>query len=258
MRWCAFGCFILSACGSTDPQTEATAPAAVVTSTITDSNAGYANAIVETVKAKPIAHIKKPSGIYRFALPYGEGKITHTIAFYPDHYRLQEEYPGTRDSTVITEGNWSPSQGYIWLYKEQLALNRYVWHEDTLEYFSPKQQKRFAMEKLTAVESSSVWQQKRNDGAVLYAIGTEPFWSIELTKDDSLVFNNPQLTSAVKAKLTSKSAEGGSTIFIADNDSIKLTSYPVFCTDGMSNFTYANKIKLTYKGKVYKGCGKLF
>src|SRR5688572_13230507 len=56
--------------------------------------------------------VKSPKGIYQTRLAY-KGGVQHTIAFNDDQtYQLQEKYhTASKDSIVITKGNWAPSDG---------------------------------------------------------------------------------------------------------------------------------------------------
>jgi uncharacterized membrane protein len=56
--------------------------------------------------------------------------------------------------------------------------------------------------------------------------------------------------------MNTASASADSTVYTADNDSLLVTVYPLFCSDGMSDFLYTQKIKLVYKGQTYTGCGE--
>lgn len=199
--------------------------------------------------------IKRPAGIYRFLLPYGDAGILHTVAFYPSTFRLQEEYLYRPDSLVITEGTWAPSQGGIWLYKENLVRGRYFWKGDTLQYFSPRLKKRFSLEKLTLAAQNPVWQKKRAGGAVLYGIGTEPFWSVEVAKNDSVVFRLSDGKEPLRTKLTATAVENKIIVYTAGTDSLQVSVFPYFCNDGMSDLAYTKKIVVRYKGQVYEGCG---
>ena len=135
---------------------------------------------------------------------------------------------------------------------------RYTWQGDTLQYYSPRLKEKFAMHKLEPAAGNDVWKRKRAEGAVLYAIGTEPFWSAEITGQDTLVVNMPDWSAPLRMEVTAASATSDSAIYKALNDSIQVTVYPLFCSDGMSDFLYTKKIKLTYKGQTYQGCGERF
>ncbi len=261
--WIVVGWLVISACGNKQPEVSdqsstMNSTATTATQTVSnDTDTSFAKG-VEVVEAQPIPIIKSPSGIYQFTMPYGDAKILHTVAFYPGRFRLQEEYTGKGDSTVITEGTWAPSQGFIWLYKEQLVRGRYSWKGDTLQYFNPRVNKRFSMVKLASASANAAWLEKRKEGALLFAVGTEPFWSVEVSKADTLIFSSPEWTSPLKIKLSQKTQSSDSTLFTSSQDSVQLVIYPFFCNDGMSDFIYPNKVSLTYKGRVFKGCGQLF
>lgn len=263
-RWVIYSSFVLLACGtepkevtiSSESKNTATAPA--VADTPPDSGSRIpADNTTEMVTVTPVT--PKPAGIYRAMLPYGEGKkILHTIAFYPTTYRLQEEYPGKPDSVVITQGTWAPSGGYIWLYRDQVAAGRYTWKGSTLQYYNPQLKKSTSMEKLVPAATNQVWQTKKKQGIALYGVGTEPFWSVEVDDSDSLVVNMPDWTSPLRSKITAADRSQDSVTYTASGDSLQLVVYPRFCSDGMSDFLYTQKLKLVYKGQTYKGCGEVF
>lgn len=259
--WLVFGLLFFVACGS-EPEKPTVAIQKQETTAPADTNkpavASDVNFIKDTIEDDvPVAPVtKKPSGFYRFSLPTGSAeKMLQTVAFYPITYRLQEEY-GEKDSTVITEGTWAPSQGTIWLYKEQILRGRYTWKGDTLQYYSPRLKKSFSMQRLTPAAASSAWQAKRKEGALLYGVGNESFWSVELNNQDSVVLNMPDWTEPLRTKVLSSNIAKDSATY-ATADSLHLTVYPYFCNDGMSDFVYTQKLKLEYKGKTYTGCGEV-
>jgi uncharacterized membrane protein len=261
--WLVCGCLYLLSCG-TGPDDKASYTRATDSSfthaselpvTNNDLNFAKDEQVTEELPATP--PVKKPSGVYRFLLPEENGKkILHTVSFSTTSFRLQEEYSDKRDSIVVTQGTWAPSAGFIWLYRDQVVRGRYSWKGDTLQYYSPRLKKSFAMEKLTSVRVNNVWQTKKAEGVALYAVGTEPFWSVELSRQDSLVLNMPDWNAPLRVKVATASASADSTVYTADNDSLSVTIYPLFCSDGMSDFLYTQKIKLVYKGQTYTGCGE--
>ncbi|HYO22780.1 MAG TPA: hypothetical protein VER36_10265 [Flavisolibacter sp.] len=264
MRWWVTLCFFgLAACGN-DPAEKTSSDK---TSDSTTSAKPELNQLDTTISfAKDTASyqsysptIKKPSGIYQFLAPYdGNTKILHTVAFYPTSFRLQEEYPGKKDSTVVTEGTWAPSQGFIWLYKEQLVRGRYTWKGDTLQYFSPRLNKKFSLTRLTPASNNKVWMDKKNQGTILFGVGNEPFWSVEITKKDSIVLSMPDWTEPLRVKISTANKAAQQTVYTAATDSLQVTVLPHFCNDGMSDFIYSNKVTVNYKGKTYQGCAMSF
>ena len=104
--------------------------------------------VEDTARVKPPKPVvvKPPRGVYQAVLPCGTGckGIQHTIAFYPDRtYRLEEQ-KWDKDSTFTkTEGFWSISNGFIWLYKEHVLVGRYQWKGDALVYVQSGRQTAF-------------------------------------------------------------------------------------------------------------------
>jgi uncharacterized membrane protein len=263
MRAIIVCCLLLLACGS-EPQNAAittarkdSTPAVLPPSPSEDPDTIF-TPDTETKITAVLPAIKKPSGIYRFLLPAeGSTQILHTVSFSPGTFRLQEEFRGKGDSTVITEGTWAPSSGFIWLYKDQIVRGRYTWKGDTLQYYSPRLKKTFTMAKLSPASANKVWQTKKKEGIYLYGVGTEPFWSVELTNGDSMVLNMPDWSTPLRTRLSNTSLARDSTVYSAAFDSLELTVYPFFCNDGMSEFLYRQKIKINYKGQTYRGCGEV-
>jgi uncharacterized membrane protein len=205
--------------------------------------------------------IKKPQGIYRATLPFN-GKMEQTVAFYNDlTYQLQEKYiNGKKDSIVVTQGNWSPSDGYIWLYKDQVVRGRYTWKGDILQYFSPLTKKNFAMEQVPDVMSNDIWKKRKDQGLALSAVGNEPFWNVQITKQDSISLMMPEWNKPLTLKISDAKSTADSTTYFAKNDStqLRLTVLPYFCSDGMSDFLYSNKVRVQYNNQVLNGCGVAF
>ena len=221
---------------------------------VTDTNLATGD-VISPAPIQPPQPVKAPSGIYRGTLPVN-GKVEQTIAFYKNRtFRLQEAYEG-RDSVVITEGTWTPSDGFIWLYKDQVAYGRYRWKGDTLMYYSPFLKKNFSMAQMKEAADHPAWVEKRKEGVLLFGVGNEPFWSIELKKD-SLSFQLSDWDKPLRLKLGTIHHSGDSSSFEAASDSanIQLIVYPYFCSDGMSDFIYRNRIRVNYNGQAYRGCG---
>jgi uncharacterized membrane protein len=204
--------------------------------------------------------VKKPDGIYHGVFP--SAALEQTISFSKDFtYELQEKYSANKkDSFVRVTGNWTPSDGFIWLYKDQVVRGRYKWKGDTLQYFNPEVQKNITMAHLTDVMDSKAWRDREQQGVKIFAVGNEPFWSAEFTSKDTISFSLADWSHPIKFHLSSTQKNGDSTSYIAANDSsqIRLTVLPFFCTDGMSEFVYRNRISVAYKTQVYEGCGTVF
>ncbi|HYC30398.1 MAG TPA: hypothetical protein VEB42_16300, partial [Chitinophagaceae bacterium] len=165
-----------------------------------------------------------------------------------------------KDSVSVIRGTWSPSDGYIWLYKDQVVRARYTWQGDQLHYFSPQLKKTIGMSPMVDIMSNAVWKEKPKQGITLFGIGNEPFWSVEVNNRDSLFFLLSEWSQPVKLRIEDKKATADSVAYSAKNDSvsIRLSIYPLFCSDGMSDHVYKNKIRVRYNGTIYNGCGMLY
>ncbi len=256
--WGCIGVILLMACSNQQAE-EKTVSSTDTVNTAKPNQVPSPDTATKPAEDTTTEIVRKPSGVYQFLLPADNNTtILHTIAFYPTTFRLQEEYPGKKDSLVITEGTWTPSQGAIWLYKEQIVRGRYNWSGNTLQYYSPRWKKSFSLSKLTPVSTNPVWQTKKKEGVQLYAVGNEPFWSVAVTRNNSITISMPGWKEPLQAKPAGSSKTPDSTIYTLPGDSVRLTVYPQFCSDGMSDFIYTRKVKLTIKGQTYRGCGEVF
>lgn len=218
-------------------------------------------AITDTTGKAPPKNIEAPEGIYQVVLPCPDCKgIEHTVSFNPDlTYHIEELKLGRQSETQKTEGNWKPGDGKIWLYKDSSVKARYVWQGGTLLYLEPSGNA-IPMQKLTAVTDNVVWRNKGKEGFEFFGTGNEPFWSIEINEQKSISFQQADWHTALKFTASKPYATPDSIVYSARNDSIalRITIYNTFCTDGMSENIYNNKVKVYYNNQVYNGCGVLY
>jgi len=230
--------------------------------TIIETNNAYTAALdtPSTMRLPAVHKIQAPAGIYRAFLPVSE--MEQIIAFNSDlTYWLQEKYlTAKKDSVVITEGTWTPSDGFIWLYKDQIVRGRYKWKGDTLQYYSPVMKKSFSMTHLQDALQNAAWRNKDKQGIIVFGTGNEPFWNIELDNRDSISFTVSEWNHPLRMKIDSSFRNNGGLSYIAHHDSVQLlvTILPQFCNDGMSDFIYRNKVKVQYNQQIYTGCGIVY
>jgi uncharacterized membrane protein len=214
-----------------------------------------------TISLPPANKVKLPTGIYQTILPL-KNRSEQTVEFNRDFtYRLQEKYyTGKKDSIVITEGTWTPSDGFIWLYKDQIVRGRYKWKGDTLQYYSPLIKKSLSMNHLQDAMQNKAWHDKAKQGVVVFGVGNEPFWNIELNNKDSISFFLSEWQHPVRMKIDSSFNDNDGIAYTARHDSvqIRVTVFPHFCSDGMSDFIYRNKVKVQYNQQVYNGCAIIY
>jgi uncharacterized membrane protein len=219
-----------------------------------------AAAKTDPLPIKQPKQVPEPKGIYHGLLKLNEN-VDQTIAFYPDYtYHLQEIYQvNKKDSIILTNGNWSPSDGFIWLYKDQVERGRYQWKGDTLQYYNPSSKKGITMNPVADIMETKTWLKKKKEGIIFSGVGNEPFWSIQYLQD-SLEFSMADWSQPVHLKINQTLSTADSISYVAQSDSNQLTVtvYPYFCSDGMSDFIYRNKIRVQFNNQVYHGCGVKF
>lgn len=199
---------------------------------------------------------RSPEGIYQATLPCSDCKgLQHTIAFYKDKtFRLEEEKWGGNNSLTKTTGNWNTTNNIISLYKDQLAIGQYKWKRDTLAYV--QNNKEYSLKRLTSASENDVWKNKKKEGIEFFGVGNEPFWNIEIDKKN-IAFHLAEWEKPVRFKYSQPLISTDSITYNTSNAaaSVQLTIYNMFCSDGMSDFIYNNKVKLVYNGTIYEGCG---
>lgn len=258
--------FFYSACTLPEKKKEnqlSKKPDTIIDTTSVETNNAYMpkKDTENSVSLPVIRKMKNPTGIYRVILP-PDNRSEQTVLFNSDlTYRLEEKYfAGKKDSIIVTEGTWMPSDGFIWLYKDQIVTARYKWKGDTLQYFNPLAKKSFSMNHLPDVMENKIWRNKGKQGVVVFGVGNEPFWNIELSNKDSLSFSLADLDHPLLMKIDSSFNEDGDVSYTAHHDStqIRVTVSPHFCSDGMSDFVYRNQVKVQYNQHTYKGCGIIY
>lgn len=261
-RLCSFLLILLFSCTlpAEKKAREESAKKNDITISIQTDDVNAAQNTLPTEPLPPVQKIKSPNGIYQTVLNVNE-KIEQTVAFNSNlTYQLQERYLDHKDSIAITEGSWAPSDGFIWLYKDQVVRGRYKWQGNTLQYYSPVVKRSFDMQPLQDAFENVAWKNKGRQGIVMLGVGNEPFWSIEFNKKDTLSFILSEWDHPVKLKINSSFTSKDSTGYIAQNDSMRLrvTVFPYFCGDGMSDFTYRNTVRVQYNQQDFKGCAMIY
>jgi uncharacterized membrane protein len=227
------------------------------TDTTTTDTASYT---LDSTNSNMGVNTRAPEGIFQALLPCPDCKgLQHTIAFYTNlTYRLEEEKLGKKGEIKKSNGNWKPSNGIIELYNDQLTTGRYKWVGDTLMYMQGTNT--IPMRKLTTITDNEVWLNKKSQGVDFFGVGNEPFWNIEIDDEKAITFQLADWTQPLKLKPVKPIVSADSVLYNASNDSttLRITIYNTFCSDGMSNNMYNNKVKVVYNKQTYSGCGMKF
>jgi heat shock protein HslJ len=88
-------------------------------------------------------------------------------------------------------------------------------------------------------------------GSTYRALGTEPFWSVTIN-GGRMVYDDAQGRKvAVRTPAARPSFNGRR--YVSRRLTVDITRQP--CSDGMSDFTYADTVRVTVDGRVLRGCG---
>lgn len=89
----------------------------------------------------------------------------------------------------------------------------------------------------------------------LRAVGTEPFWAVEMTKA-GLTFSGADRPNATAPNTgpTMQEGEASWTGTTADGKALKVTLTAGPCSDGMSDREYPLKAKVELGGEMFRGC----
>ena len=201
--------------------------------------------------------IANPNGIYQVFLPCTDCKsLQHTIAFYANKtFRLEEEKWGAQNVLTKTSGTWALSNNIISLYKEQLLVSQYKWDGNKLSYI--QKDKQHTLNKVAFAGENEVWSKKKDEGIEFFGVGNEPFWNIEIDEQKQILFQLADWGKPLAFKPTKPSLAGDSMVYKTSNDSglLQVVIYNRFCSDGMSDFVYNNKVTVSYRGNIFNGCG---
>lgn len=198
-----------------------------------------------------------PNGAYQGMYPCkGCEGIQQTILFTADKkYRLEELTWGKSSLPKKTEGIWERKSGMIWLYQPGRTPLKFFLRKDSL--FTDSLQYALVKRELATLNPS--WKQKQNEGVDFIGVGNEPFWSLEIDNEKLILFKLADWKKPLIVPIEKPSVAIDSTVYdlLSQRNSLRITVYPQFCSDGMSDFLYQYKVAVTFKGNTYKGCGAM-
>jgi len=195
-----------------------------------------------------------PKGAYQGMYPCkGCEGIQQTILFTPDKkYRLEEITWGKTSPPKKTEGIWESKSGMIWMYQTGRAPMKFFLRKDSL--FTDSLQYALVKRELA---NNPTWRQKQSEGIDFVGLGTEPFWSLDIDNEKMILFKMSDWKKPVIFPIEKPSLTKDSTFYNLSSEGgpLRVTVFPQFCSDGMSDFLYQYKVVVKYKGSTYKGCG---
>ena len=113
-------------------------------------------------------------------------------------------------------------------------------------------------------DSTSFTRKKYNEGIMFYATGNEPFWSLDINKENALIFktlNGDKLLTPPVEPVKAMDANIKSYSATTESGSLKATIIADECIDNMSGQKFGYKVEVQYKPEgseevmEFKGCG---
>ena len=206
-----------------------------------------------------------PSGFYQGMLPCkGCEGIQQTILFESDNsFKMEEVNWGTRTPPRKQEGKWEKKADTILLYVNNKLTSKFRFHLDSLatlfrdgKMIDPSDMPHYLLLRKTSAGANTAWRQKGEQGIDFYGVGNEPFWNIEIDNEKMILFKLADWQKPVIVPIEKPKIYKDSTVYIIpDSTRLRITIMNEFCSDGMSDFLYEQKIQVRYKGQLYKGCG---
>lgn len=95
------------------------------------------------------------------------------------------------------------------------------------------------------------------DGFTFIASGNEPFWSVQVTDKEYVIYQTPQIRKS--GELDQRQFDPSSTELIAQfgsGENLQLSITDEFCQDTMSGFLFSRTVTLQYEGREERGCGR--
>lgn len=100
-------------------------------------------------------------------------------------------------------------------------------------------------------ETPPISPQPVPTGEAYFALGTEPFWSVEITQG-RIAYNNADGSRLAVANPGARPSLNGER-YVTDSITVDITHQR--CSDGMSERTYRDTVRVTVNGRELQGCG---
>jgi uncharacterized membrane protein len=100
-------------------------------------------------------------------------------------------------------------------------------------------------------------EELRLDGFKFIASGNEPFWSVQVTGKDYVIYQTPEMRKS--GELDQRRFDSSSTELIAQfgsGETLELNISDEICQDSMSGFMFSHTVTIQYEGVIENGCGR--
>lgn len=213
--------------------------------------------VIDTIKGT--VDVSTPGGIYSTQI----NDLEYWLQLNEDKsYRLEEkDKKGSSRSTL--SGNWGMDENDILLYDNRTVIGKLSRSGDSIYVSELKNAKTAGKDQLLKrydlASSDTQWTNRKSKGVDFYGLGNEPFWNIEIDNENLTSFKMADWKQSVSLKTVKPTMTKDSIYYnFTGANKISVTVYNQFCSDGMSDKMYSNKVKIRYKGQTYSGCGEYF
>lgn len=112
--------------------------------------------------------------------------------------------------------------------------------------------------RLTFERGDGPWEEARDAGATLRAVGQEPGWTLDIVADDRIEFVTDYGERRVVTPNPGAETDGDRTMYHAVTESadLRVVVSPEPCADAMSGAPYPLTVEVTLDGRTYSGCGR--
>jgi uncharacterized membrane protein len=203
-------------------------------------------------------------GYYTGLLPCADCmNISRRVLFLQDHsFHLMDTYNGKQVAPIEAGGQWQTTNDQLQLLVNNTVIKRFMVTNKGLKEVSVSgtpvavHADVYLTRKMIGGDNAA-WMEKKAAGIDFFALGTEPFWLMEMDADKQISFLQVENNQTTVFPYVAPVPQNGQLLYSVQNDSTKLQIVitPQFCSDGMSDNWYEYKVEANFNGSVYNGCG---
>ncbi len=113
-------------------------------------------------------------------------------------------------------------------------------------------------ERLTFERGDGPWEEARDAGVALRAVGQEPGWTLDIVPDDRIEFTTNYGERRIVTPDPGAVTDGDRTVYhpVTESADLRVVVSPEPCADAMSGAPYPLTVKVALDGQTYSGCGR--
>ena len=189
--------------------------------------------------------------------------IQQSIIFYNDKtYEQEQVMLGKNNMVKKGSGIWELNDDKIELKKNNRLEIVMLKRNDSLFFttingVTVKDSFKYILTKKNLADSNAEWNKKKAEGIDFIAMGTKPFWKLEIKNQQFILFKLADWKKPLIVAPEKPVINNDSTFYKLKKDTTgwTITIFPQICSDGMSDTLYRYKVNISYRGFIYKGCG---